>query len=75
MFVEMENLGGFNISVQFITFVHPTQTSTKSQPFVLRLSIVSVEVGQLIFLGNLVLLYLIILCLVIVPDYDGIVQY
>ena len=71
----MENLGGFNISVQFITFMYPTQTSTKSQPFVLRLSIVSVEVGQLIFLGNLVLLYLIIFCLVIIPDYDGLVQY
>ena len=53
MFVEMEKLGGFDISVQFITFVYPTQTSTKSQPFVLRLSIVSVEVGQLMFLGNL----------------------
>ena len=75
MFVEMENLGGFNISVQFITFVYPTQTSTKSQPFVLRLSIVSVEVGQLIFLGNLILFYLIIFCLVIIPDYDGLVQY
>ena len=63
------------ISVQFINFVHPTQTSTKSQPFVLMLSIVSVEVGQLIFLGNLILFYLIIFCLVIVLDYDGLVQY
>ena len=75
MFVELENLGGFNISVQFITFMYPTQTSTKSQPFVLRLSIVSVEVGQLIFLGNLILFYLIIFCLVIILDYDGLVQY
>ena len=39
------------------------------------LAIVSVEVGQLIFLGNLILLYLIILCFVILPDYDGLVQY
>ena len=73
MFVEMENLGGFNIFVQFITFMYPTQTSTKSQPFVLRLSIVSVEVGQLIFLGHLILFYLIIFCLVIILDYDGLV--
>ena len=54
--------------------MHPTQASTKNQAFVLRLSIVSVEVGQLIFVGNFVLLYLIILYLVIVPDCDGIVQ-
>ena len=75
MFVEMENLGEFNISVQVISFVYPTQTSTKSQPFVLRLSIVSVEIGQLIFLGNLILFYLITFCFVIVLDYDGLVQY
>ena len=75
MFVEMENLGGFYICVQFTTFAHQTQASTKSQPFVLKFSIVSVEVDQLIFLGNLILLYLIILCLVIMPDYDGLVQY
>ena len=71
----MENLGEFYILVQFVTLVHSAQTSTKSQAFVLMLSIVSVEVCKLIFLGNLVLLYLVIICFEIVPDYDGLVQY
>ena len=69
----MENLVGFYICVQFTTFVHPTQASTKCHPFVLKLSIVSVEVGELIFLENLIFLYLIILWLVMMPDYDGLV--
>ena len=75
MFVEMENLGEFYILVQFVTLVHSAQTSTKSQHFVLMLSIVSVEVCQLIFLGNLILFYLVIFCLETVLDYGGLVQY
>ena len=71
----MEYLGECYILVQFVTLVRSAQTNTKSQPFVLMLSIVSVEVCQLIFLGNLVLFYLVIFSLEIVPDYDGQVQY
>ena len=44
----------FSILVQIANFDSLTQVSTKSQPFVLMLSIVSAEVGQLIFLGILI---------------------
>ena len=75
MFVEMKYLGGIYILVLFVNLVHLTQASTKSQPFVLMFSIVSFEVCQMVFLGISVLLNWVTFCLVILPYFDGFVQY
>ena len=75
MFVEMEYLGRIYIFSAICQLGALSPTSTKSQPFVLMFSIVSVEVCQLIFLGILVLFNLVIFCLEIVLDFDGFVQY
>ena len=67
----MEYLGGVFISSVLCAL---SPTSTKSQPCVLMFSIVSAEVCQLTFLGIPILIYLVIFCLEIVPDCDGVVQ-